>query len=186
MSLRPTILAAAIAAAFAAGPAQALQITTSLTGTLSKDGVPYDPSPLTTTGAAPGVISLYQPTGSYPDSGFYGDLATANTIVRVVAGGISGQITSSLVYTATVTNDTAAAIDLSFDFHIGRGRVSVAGTYDQWVWDPETESGSYQPVAFSGNASLKSEIRWGDESLWSVHLEVTDSSSTAATVINDN
>lgn len=154
---KPMALAVALAVAGIAGQAHALQVSQSLNGVITVDGnIASDQ----TTPPSSSPISDYIYTGGrfFSPSFYYGDLPSATTNIRVLAGD-GKEVSNRLTYVAVITNDSDHDVALNFNFFIGRGRISV------------DSSGATQP--FSGNANLNAEITWGDTLLWKVTAGVS-------------
>jgi hypothetical protein len=187
MRFRPDLITFAVAVAVSSQAQAALQIDTSLVGSISSTGPAIADTTMSDPGSIPPgqtYISAYEFTGGYPSTGFFGERLSGNTIVRAVTNNDSyGTVTSQLEYRATVTNNGSSAMPLSFLWHIGRGRVSVSGTSEQWLWvgiDEETGNDIYDVIRpdFEGSARLQSTISWGGTSVWSVDLLTTNSDET--------
>lgn len=184
MRFRPNLITFAVAVALASQAHAAVDITSSLVGSITTTGPAIVDTSMSDPGTIPpgqSYISAYEYTGGYPQTGFYGERQSGNTIVRAVTSNNSyGTVTSQLEYRATVTNNGSAAMPLSFLWHIGRGQVSVSGTSSQWVWvgvDEETGDDIYDVIEpdFAGSARLQSTISWGGSTVWSVDLLTTNS-----------
>lgn len=144
-----------------------ISVVETLTGTITADGVV---AATNTTPPDSAPISAFVDTGGIfgATTSYYGEPATGTTVLRLLAG--SGtRATSSLIYTAEVTNTGTQAIDLSFSFFIGNGRVR----FD-----------NYFTGDFTADASLKGNITWGGVSLWGIDLAVTGSDTGSGAVFD--
>lgn len=179
MRLHPTLLSVALVAAYPVGEAAALQVAPSLMGVLSRPGEDPVIKVVDTSNPSDNPISFFASTNASPDSGFYGNLPLGDTRVRVVVGANTDPVTSSLSYTAQVTNDGTTDIPLAFGFHIDRGRVGV--------FAPSGGGSEPGQSSFFGMASLISEISWNGQTLWSVEISVKndDSNGPEKTIIRE-
>jgi hypothetical protein len=194
MLFRPKLITFAVALAMSAQAQAAVDVASSIAGSITSTGVPDTDTSMSDPGTVPPGqtwIAQYADTGGAPWTGYFGERLSGNTIVRAVTSTSAfGTVTSQIEYRATVTNTGSDAMPLSFLWHIGRGQVSVAGPYAEWGiigYDPETEDPIYGAIqtGFDGYANLRSEIRWDGQSLWSVDLTTTNSDvSGIATVID--
>lgn len=164
---KPMAVAIAVAAALWGSSAHALLVDANVSGSLTVNGsviasqaTPGDSSPISGSNNLSGIGGL--------NSFFYGNLDTGSTNMRAISG-LQNQVDSLIIYTAVVTNDSASAQDVAFNFFLGRGRVGVDTNFSS-----PTQNGF-------GNASLASSITWGGSTLWSVGVAVDKATGAAAT-----
>lgn len=144
-----------------------ISVVETLTGTITSNGAV---SATNTTPPDSAPISAFVDTGGMfgASTSYYGEPSTGTTVLRLLAGdGI--RATSSLIYTAQVTNTGTQAIDLSFSFFIGNGRVR----FD-----------NYFNGDFTGDARLTGNISWGGTSLWGIDLATTGSNDGSGAVFD--
>lgn len=182
MRFRPNLITFAVAVALSSQAHAAVDITSSLAGSILTTGPTVVDVSMSDPGTIPdgqSWISAYEFTGGYPSTAFFGERAAGNTIVRAVTKSEDyGTVTSKLEYRATVTNTGSESMPLSFLWHIGRGQVTVSGS-DGYEYFYDETTGSYEtvviPADFSGSARLQSTISWGGATVWGVDLQVTNS-----------